>query len=280
MIHSNQKKKIKLEINQINHIFQIIFFFEILFHRITEQSIKIQSIKMTTRNCGYLANTKGVYAPPIGHEEMRTSIVYIPLTFVQTQVGQYIGKEGKHLIRMTQESGVDYMWYDSQSHWFEIWSKDEMSMVHALHLLEQHWQKLTQNHYGSLTIDPVRITVIPNYPQINGEVMQNIILPHLLSITDYLPSLRKVVYNPMRNFYEIWSYDETTTQVVMSILHDILTSVSVLPIPIPNHPLVIPPPPSVYFARSLDTRDFEALESMMRSGQQPDFGFFLRSSLE
>uniref|UniRef100_A0A6C0D057 K Homology domain-containing protein n=1 Tax=viral metagenome TaxID=1070528 RepID=A0A6C0D057_9ZZZZ len=227
---------------------------------------------MTTRNYAYFATTKGVYTPPIGHKDMRISIVYIPLEFDRIRIGQYIGKDGKHLIRMTEESGVDYMWYESESHRFEIWSKDEISMVHAVHLLEQHWQQQTHNHYGPLIVDPIRITVIPNYPQITGEVMQNFILPHLLAITDYLPLLRKMVYNPQRNFYEIWSYNETTTNVAMSILHDILTSVSTIP-------LMIPPPPPVYFARSLDTPDFETLESMRQNGQQPDFGFFLRSSL-
>jgi hypothetical protein len=228
---------------------------------------------MTTRIHAYLANTKGVYAPPIGHENMRISIVYIPEAFDRVRIGKYIGKDGKHLIRMTQESGVDYLWYESESHWFEIWSKDEISTVHAHHLLEQHWQQLTENqNYGSLIIEPSRIAVLPNYPQITIETMQTVILPHLLSISDYLPSLKKLIYNTQRNFYEIWSYEETTTQVTMSILHDILTSVSVIP-------FFIPPPPPVYFARTLDTHDFEEWERMIEEGQTPEASFFLRSSL-
>ena len=248
-------------------------FFLKYFSIISQQTNQTKTTEsMTTRVHAYLANTKGVYAPPIGQENMRISIVYIPEAFDRVRIGKYIGKDGKHLIRMTQESGVDYLWYESESHWFEIWSKDEISMVHAHHLLEQHWQRLTQNqNYGPLIIDPNRIAVLPNYPQITIETMQTVILPQLLSISDYLPSLKKLVYNPQRNFYEIWSYEETTIKVVLSILHDILTSVSVIP-------FFIPPPP-MYFARTLDTHDFEEWERMRQEGKTPEANFFLRSSL-
>ena len=45
----------------------------------------------------------------------------------------FIGKEGKHLKRITKSSGCEYIWFNSKKHYFEIYGLTQAS-IHRAHM--------------------------------------------------------------------------------------------------------------------------------------------------
>ena len=197
----------------------------------------------------------GIYTPPVS-PLVRVAIVHNHPLFPMEKMGTLIGKKGKFLKEITESRGIAYLWFDQTANWFEIWSFSEDATQLATTFLQNHilsntrkWLAPEQVSMMEQPYQHLRIAVVPNYPGLSNETMSNQILPFLPGLYNTIHGIRYVYYHPWRNWYEIWSENPVATQLAMDALHQMLECWSFPPQPIQ--------PPRLYFARTLDTHDFE-----------------------
>jgi hypothetical protein len=226
--------------------------------------------------------TVGMYMPPVS-PTVRVGLVHLPPSFNIDTIGFFIGKGGKHLIRITEQSGVDYIWFENTFRWFEIWSENESCIQYATHLLYQEWfvfsPTLLPPLLPSLLPDNImsnniRIAILPNYSDMSFEVMHDTVIPWIVLLSfdpwNNFHGLVKVQYNPFQNWYEIWSTNEEMTQFILQQLHNKLFSLSLSSLSPPS-PFLIP---RLYFARTLDTHDSGLLDMMEKGVFMPQDNFY------
>lgn len=243
-------------------------------------------------------NNVGVYMPPVS-PTMRVGLVHLPPSFNIDTIGLFIGKGGKRLIRITEQSGVDYIWFENTFRWFEIWSENESCIQHATQLLYQEWFNFSNmgsmGSMGLASFSPltplapltplslwsnnIRIAILPNYSEISFQVMYDTVIPWIVLLSfdpwNNFHGLVKVQYNPFQNWYEIWSTCEDMTQWILQQVHNKLFSLSLSSLS-PSSPFSVPP---LFFARTLDTKNTRdcGLFDMVENGVFVPQDYFYRN---
>jgi hypothetical protein len=84
-------------------------------------------------------NTPGEYNPPINTFYTQISVPS------GINVAVLIGKDGCYFKKMTEKSGAQYIWYDTERNVVEVWGP-EYTLSLALHFLKKRFNQLmTQN---------------------------------------------------------------------------------------------------------------------------------------
>lgn len=86
---------------------------------------------------------KGRYSPPILATGMQVSSITVPPD-LQNQIGRVIGREGIFLKKITEISGVSYIFYRNDRKEMEIWGVNTHNIHHATSLLYYHFFVMIQ----------------------------------------------------------------------------------------------------------------------------------------
>lgn len=91
----------------------------------------------------YWEPVRGWYSPPKLHPEVIQHTIHVPLWF-QENVGLLIGRQGRHFIRITKETGCFYIFYLSVQNKIEIWGGRD-NIVHAIHRIRKLMSNIQKN---------------------------------------------------------------------------------------------------------------------------------------
>lgn len=82
------------------------------------------------------------YSPPRLHPQIMKQEVSVPDSLMH-KIGLLIGRQGYNFIRITEQTGCDYIFYLSMTNKIEVWGKHE-TVIRAVRKLENLMNNLQQ----------------------------------------------------------------------------------------------------------------------------------------